>query len=80
MYYQEYPGYVAYTTPLFFRDDWLNLYLDSYNMHVDPNTFQEKNEVNGSDYRFVYMGLKGQSRDIDVYTLLGTHNEFAKEN
>ncbi|KAE9467408.1 hypothetical protein C3L33_00672, partial [Rhododendron williamsianum] len=25
---KEYPEYLAYTTPLFFRDDWLNLYLD----------------------------------------------------
>ncbi|KAI3892941.1 hypothetical protein MKX03_037505 [Papaver bracteatum] len=55
---KEYPDYIAYTTPLFFRDDWLNLYLDSYNMHMDE-TSQDKNEVNCSDYRFVYMGSKG---------------------
>lgn len=59
VYCQEYPDYIAYTTPLFFRDDWLNLYLDSYNMHMDE-TSQDKNEVNCSDYRFVYMGSKGQ--------------------
>ncbi|PIA61786.1 hypothetical protein AQUCO_00200050v1 [Aquilegia coerulea] len=56
---KEYPEYVAYTTPLFFRDDWLNLYLNSYNMHTDPGTYQETNEISCSDYRFVYMGAKG---------------------
>ncbi|KAF8408278.1 hypothetical protein HHK36_007427 [Tetracentron sinense] len=56
---KEYPEYVAYTTPLFFRDDWLNLYLDSHHIHKDPDTYQEKNEINCSDYRFVYMGAKG---------------------
>ncbi|KAK9108148.1 hypothetical protein Syun_024159 [Stephania yunnanensis] len=57
---KEYPDYVAYSTPLFFRDDWLNLYLDIYHMHRDPDTtYREKNEVNCSDYRFVYMGAKG---------------------
>ncbi|KAL5723892.1 Arginine-specific demethylase jmj20 [Ranunculus cassubicifolius] len=56
---KEYPGYVAYTTPLFFRDDWLNLYLNSYHMHVDPDTYQETNDISCSDYRFVYMGAKG---------------------
>ncbi|OVA19880.1 JmjC domain [Macleaya cordata] len=56
---KEYPEYAAYTTPLFFCDDWLNLYLDSYNMHMDPDTSQVKNEINCSDYRFVYMGSKG---------------------
>ncbi|KAI3997703.1 hypothetical protein MKX01_040676, partial [Papaver californicum] len=55
---KEYPDYIAYTTPLFFRDDWLNLYLDSYNMHMDE-TSQDTNDVNCSDYRFVYMGSKG---------------------
>ncbi|KAF5180815.1 Jmjc domain-containing protein [Thalictrum thalictroides] len=56
---KEYPEYVAYTTPLLFRDDWLNLYLNSYHMHTDPGTYQETNEISCSDYRFVYMGAKG---------------------
>ncbi|XP_042042154.1 2-oxoglutarate and iron-dependent oxygenase JMJD4-like isoform X2 [Salvia splendens] len=55
----EYPDYVAYSTPVFFLDDWLNLYLDKHHMHVDPESYQERNEVNCSDYRFVYMGAKG---------------------
>ncbi|KAJ9677820.1 hypothetical protein PVL29_022666 [Vitis rotundifolia] len=56
---KEYPEYLAYTTPLFFRDDWLNLYLDNYSMHNEPDACQEKNEISCSDYRFVYMGAKG---------------------
>lgn len=56
---QEYPDYVAYNTPVFFLDDWLNLYLDKYRMHDDPESYQEKNEISCSDYRFVYMGAKG---------------------
>ncbi|XP_077220893.1 2-oxoglutarate (2OG) and Fe(II)-dependent oxygenase superfamily protein isoform X2 [Tasmannia lanceolata] len=56
---QEYPTYVPYTTPTFFLDDWLNLYLDSHHMHSDPNLHNEKAEINCSDYRFVYMGAKG---------------------
>ncbi|KAJ8449078.1 hypothetical protein Cgig2_004133 [Carnegiea gigantea] len=55
---KEYTEYVAYSTPLFFNDDWLNLYLDEYHMHNDPE-YQEQNEVSCSDYRFVYMGPKG---------------------
>ena len=60
---QEYPDYIAYTTPLFFCDDWLNLYLDNYRMHKDPDVYSESNEISCSDYRFVYMGEKGMSRD-----------------
>ncbi|XP_031406956.1 2-oxoglutarate and iron-dependent oxygenase JMJD4 isoform X2 [Punica granatum] len=56
---KEYPVYTAYTTPLFFHDDWLNLYLDYHHMHKDPDTYQETNEICCSDYRFVYMGAKG---------------------
>ncbi|KAH6770616.1 2-oxoglutarate and oxygenase superfamily protein [Perilla frutescens var. hirtella] len=56
---KEYPDYVAYSTPVFFLDDWLNLYLDMYHMHDDPDSYQERNDVNCSDYRFVYMGAKG---------------------
>ncbi|XP_058087944.1 arginine-specific demethylase JMJ20 isoform X2 [Magnolia sinica] len=56
---QEYPEYAAYTTPLFFVDDWLNLYLDSHPMHMDGDVCHDKNEINCSDYRFVYMGPKG---------------------
>ncbi|XP_048500035.1 arginine-specific demethylase JMJ20 isoform X3 [Beta vulgaris subsp. vulgaris] len=55
---KEYPAYKAYVTPPFFNDDWLNLYLDQYRMHNDPD-YQERNEISCSDYRFVYMGPKG---------------------
>ncbi|XP_031119088.1 2-oxoglutarate and iron-dependent oxygenase JMJD4 isoform X2 [Ipomoea triloba] len=56
---KEYPEYVAYKTPLHFCDDWLNLYLDKYRMHNDPDTYNEGNEISCSDYRFVYIGSKG---------------------
>ncbi|XVE57180.1 hypothetical protein DITRI_Ditri04bG0071200 [Diplodiscus trichospermus] len=56
---KEYPEYLAYRTPLFFSDDWLNLYLDNYRMHDDPDTYQGNNDICCSDYRFVYMGAKG---------------------
>ncbi|KAL1347268.1 hypothetical protein AAHE18_08G246300 [Arachis hypogaea] len=57
--HSEYPEYVAYKTPIFFCDDWLNLYLDNYRMHTDSDKYQENNEICCSDYRFVYMGVKG---------------------
>ncbi|KAL6899066.1 hypothetical protein ACP4OV_005724 [Aristida adscensionis] len=56
---KEYPDYVAYTTPSFFVDDWLNMYLDSHPVHRDPDIANHKNEINCADYRFVYMGAKG---------------------
>ncbi|KAG1347031.1 2-oxoglutarate and iron-dependent oxygenase JMJD4 [Cocos nucifera] len=56
---KEYPDYVAYTTPAFFNDDWLNLYLDSHYIHRDSDIHHDKNEINCADYRFVYMGAKG---------------------
>ncbi|EOY20877.1 2-oxoglutarate (2OG) and Fe(II)-dependent oxygenase superfamily protein isoform 2, partial [Theobroma cacao] len=56
---KEYPEYLAYKTPVFFTDDWLNFYLDNYRMHDDPDTNQENNDICCSDYRFVYMGAKG---------------------
>ncbi|PKA64597.1 F-box protein [Apostasia shenzhenica] len=56
---QEYPDYVAYRTPSFFLNDWLNLYLESHCLHRDPDINQDKNEMNCADYRFVYMGPKG---------------------
>ncbi|KAI4336191.1 hypothetical protein L6164_014747 [Bauhinia variegata] len=56
---KEYPEYLAYITPVFFCDDWLNLYLDNYRMHTDPDAYQENYEICCSDYRFVYMGVKG---------------------
>lgn len=56
---KEYPEYLAYISPLFFHDDWLNLYLDYYKMHTDPDSYQQNNEICCSDYRFVYMGVKG---------------------
>uniref|UniRef100_A0A6N2KD42 JmjC domain-containing protein n=1 Tax=Salix viminalis TaxID=40686 RepID=A0A6N2KD42_SALVM len=48
----EYPEYVAYKTPLFFCDDWLNLYLDHHRMHNDSDTCQENDGISCSDYRF----------------------------
>ncbi|GAA0162594.1 protein modifying enzyme [Lithospermum erythrorhizon] len=53
---KEYLDYNAYNAPLFFRDDWLNFYLDNYHMHTHPDPI---NEISCSDYRFVYMGAKG---------------------
>jgi len=32
-------------------------------MHTKPDIDQEKNEIACSDYRFVYMGAKGLSRN-----------------
>ncbi|XP_061362962.1 arginine-specific demethylase JMJ20 isoform X2 [Gastrolobium bilobum] len=56
---KEYPDYVPYVTPLFFCDDWLNMYLDNFRMHTDSDTYQQNKEICCSDYRFVYMGMKG---------------------
>ncbi|MCD7447360.1 hypothetical protein HAX54_027837 [Datura stramonium] len=56
---KEYPEYIAYSTPADFSDDWLNFYLDKFRMHNDPDTYNERNEISCSDYRFVYMGSKG---------------------
>ncbi|OAY79583.1 JmjC domain-containing protein 4, partial [Ananas comosus] len=56
---KEYPDYAAYTTPIFFADDWLNLYLDSHSLHRDFDIHRDKNEINCADYRFVYMGPEG---------------------
>ncbi|MED6211174.1 hypothetical protein PIB30_071164 [Stylosanthes scabra] len=56
---KEYPEYVAYKTPMYFCDDWLNMYLDNFRMHTDSDTYQGNNEICCSDYRFVYMGVKG---------------------
>ncbi|XP_071731705.1 arginine-specific demethylase JMJ20 isoform X2 [Rutidosis leptorrhynchoides] len=56
---KEYQEYTAYETPQFFRDDWLNLYLDHYHMHENPDAYQNVDDVICSDYRFVYMGAKG---------------------
>ncbi|CAN6970439.1 unnamed protein product [Brassica rapa subsp. trilocularis] len=56
---KEYPNYTAYKTPPSFSDDWLNLYLDHYQMHEDRENFQKYDQISCSDYRFVYMGGKG---------------------
>ncbi|MBA0622008.1 hypothetical protein Godav_007581 [Gossypium davidsonii] len=60
---KEHPEYQAYITPLFFTDDWLNLYLDNYHMHDDLDADRVSNDISCSDYRFVYMGAKGSSMD-----------------
>ncbi|KAL0341455.1 UNVERIFIED_CONTAM: 2-oxoglutarate and iron-dependent oxygenase JMJD4 [Sesamum calycinum] len=64
---KEYPEYVAYRTPIFFLDDWLNLYLDKYRMHDNPDSYQDRDEVSCSDYRFVYMGAKGHIVGQPIY-------------
>ncbi|CAA7034985.1 unnamed protein product [Microthlaspi erraticum] len=56
---KEYTDYTAYQTPPLFSDDWLNMYLDSYQMHEDRDHFQKYDQIACSDYRFVYMGGKG---------------------
>ncbi|CAE6256125.1 unnamed protein product [Arabidopsis arenosa] len=56
---KEYPDYTAYQTPQLFSDDWLNIYLDNYQMHEDKDNFQKYDQISCSDYRFVYMGGKG---------------------
>ncbi|XP_078428433.1 2-oxoglutarate (2OG) and Fe(II)-dependent oxygenase superfamily protein isoform X2 [Wolffia australiana] len=56
---KEYPAYVAYKTASFFRDDWLNIYLDHYGMQQGSNVQCDQNDVKCSDYRFVYMGPEG---------------------
>ncbi|KAJ4781619.1 Bifunctional arginine demethylase and lysyl-hydroxylase JMJD6 [Rhynchospora pubera] len=56
---KEYPNYCAYSTPTFFMDDWLNIYLDSHALHRDTDICPHQNEANCADYRFVYMGPKG---------------------
>ncbi|KAJ4712382.1 jmjC domain-containing protein 4 [Melia azedarach] len=56
---KEYPEYLAYRTPLIFCDDWLNMYLDNYRLHKDPDSYKKDNDISCSDYRFVYMGAKG---------------------
>ncbi|QCE14524.1 F-box and leucine-rich repeat protein 10/11 [Vigna unguiculata] len=56
---KEYPEYVAYDTPRFFCDDWINLYLDNFRIHIDSDAQQPNEEICCSDYRFVYIGVKG---------------------
>lgn len=58
---------MAYTTPRFFVDDWLNLYFDNHSMHQDAEIPDVKNEINCADYRFVYMGTKGTCRECNIY-------------
>ncbi|KAL5064012.1 hypothetical protein RYX36_025749, partial [Vicia faba] len=55
---KEYPDYVPYITPMFFCDDWLNLYLDNFRMNTYSDRDQQNKEICCSDYRFVYMGVK----------------------
>ncbi|CAN8264569.1 unnamed protein product [Cochlearia groenlandica] len=58
-FFKEYPDYKAYETPPLFCDDWLNIYLDNYQMHEDRDNLQKHDQISCSDYRFVYMGGKG---------------------
>jgi hypothetical protein len=44
---------------MFFCDDWLNLYLDNFRMNTYSDNSQQNTEICCSDYRFVYMGIKG---------------------
>jgi hypothetical protein len=51
---KEYLDYNAYTTPTFFLDDWLNLYLDTYHIHGIQSVDEGGEcDVLWSDYRFV---------------------------
>lgn len=61
---------MAYTTPPFFTDDWLNLYLDSHLIHRDSDIHRDKNEANCADYRFVYMGPKGTLDELVHHVLV----------
>ncbi|BBN19833.1 protein MpCupin104 [Marchantia polymorpha subsp. ruderalis] len=59
---KEFPAYCAYNTPEAFSDDWLNTFLDAFQMHsvsaeITPKSSNDDNQC--SDYRFVYMGPKG---------------------
>ncbi|KAL2608509.1 hypothetical protein R1flu_027082 [Riccia fluitans] len=59
---KDFPAYCAYKTPEAFSDDWLNSYLDAFQMHsvnaeITPKKADNDNQC--SDYRFVYMGPKG---------------------
>ncbi|KAG6544655.1 hypothetical protein Mapa_013845 [Marchantia paleacea] len=59
---KEFPAYCAYNTPEAFSDDWLNIFLDTFQMHsvsaeITPKSSNDDNQC--SDYRFVYMGPKG---------------------
>ena len=57
---KEYPDYNAYTTPTFFLDDWINLYMYTYGIH-DIQGIDEGGECDVSclHYLFVYMAPKG---------------------
>ncbi|KAK9826036.1 hypothetical protein WJX74_007138 [Apatococcus lobatus] len=56
-------AYQAYTTPVYFQDDWLNDYHDACQRgrasQGDPPGSSAQNGVLDSDYRFVYLGCKG---------------------
>ncbi|KAI5060603.1 hypothetical protein GOP47_0025023 [Adiantum capillus-veneris] len=54
---KDYPEYGPYSTPIFFMDDWLNLYLEHYQLHANEGEVETPGCL--SDYRFVYMGPKG---------------------
>ncbi|KAI5059889.1 hypothetical protein GOP47_0024309 [Adiantum capillus-veneris] len=53
---KDYPEYGPYSTPIFFMDDWLNLYLEHYQLHANEGEVETPGCL--SDYRFVYMGPK----------------------
>ncbi|GJM94197.1 hypothetical protein PR202_ga10821 [Eleusine coracana subsp. coracana] len=61
---KEYPDYVAYTTPTFFVDDWLNMYLDSHPIHRDSDIANHKNEVNCADYRNMRSSVYNLNDDV----------------
>lgn len=61
---------------MFFCDDWLNLYLDNFRMNAYSDSYQQNKEICCSDYRFVYMGVKGvilalmKSSSGDVFNII----------
>ncbi|CAL5220025.1 g1971 [Coccomyxa viridis] len=71
----EFPDYQAYSTPPFFRDDWLNDYYDmrsggkhSDGWHEDEGGRSHDSIVN-SDYRFVYLGPAGTKTPVHADVL-----------
>lgn len=56
----EFPRYRAYECPVYFRDDWLNLYYDT----LKCTSASDDTTADTSDYRFVYMGKAGTKTNL----------------
>ena len=55
--FREYPDANVYDTPAYFRNDWLNEYLDAVATPLEDSTAGDP--VVKDDYRFVYIGCRG---------------------